>query len=95
MGVWVAADDMRVAPLYKHIFPPAAAPRLAFLGLLFKSIRNVQFELQARLARGLQAMSFILGRKSMQVVLHGSDCILHVQRVLLGLILANCCSFAE
>lgn len=67
---------MRVAPLFKHIFPPAAAPRLAFLGLLFKSIRNVQFELQARLA--LQAMPFLSGKKRMQVVLQSSDCILHL-----------------
>lgn len=43
-----AADDMRVAPLFKHVFPPAAAPSLAFIGLLFKSLRNTQFELQAR-----------------------------------------------
>ena len=42
------ADDMRVAPLFKHVFPPAAAPSLAFIGLLFKSLRNTQFELQAR-----------------------------------------------
>ena len=40
---------MRVSPLYKHVFPPAAAPRLAFIGLLYKSLRNVQFELQVLL----------------------------------------------
>ncbi|KAK9832816.1 hypothetical protein WJX81_004138 [Elliptochloris bilobata] len=44
----VETDDMRVAPLYKHVFPPAAAPTLAFIGLLFKSLRNMQFELQAK-----------------------------------------------
>jgi len=42
------AGDGRVAPLFKHVFPPAAAPSLAFIGLLWKSIRNTQFELQAR-----------------------------------------------
>ena len=48
VGMLCAADDMRVSPLYKHIFPPAAAPRLAFIGLVYKSLRNLQFELQAR-----------------------------------------------
>jgi hypothetical protein len=43
-----AAGDGRVAPLFKHVFPPAAAPSLALIGLLWKSIRNTQFELQAR-----------------------------------------------
>ncbi len=35
-------------PLYKHIFVPAVAPSLALVGLLWKSLRNPQFELQAR-----------------------------------------------
>lgn len=48
-----AADDMRVAPLFKHVFPPVAAPSLAFIGLLFKSLRNTQFELQARPSKPL------------------------------------------
>ena len=42
----VLADDMRVSPLYKHIFPPAVAPSLAFIGILWKSLRFPQFELQ-------------------------------------------------
>ena len=33
-------------PLYKHIFVPAVAPSLALIGLLWKSLRNPQFELQ-------------------------------------------------
>ncbi|XP_027080574.2 flavin-containing monooxygenase FMO GS-OX-like 5 [Coffea arabica] len=33
----VAVDDNRVGPLYKHIFPPALAPWLSFVGLPWKS----------------------------------------------------------
>ena len=40
------AEDGRVHPLYKHIFVPAVAPTLALVGLLWKSLRNPQFELQ-------------------------------------------------
>ncbi|KAM3734898.1 hypothetical protein ACB098_10G048500 [Castanea mollissima] len=32
----VTVDDNRVGPLYNHIFPPALAPRLSFVGLLWK-----------------------------------------------------------
>eukprot|EP00884_Botryococcus_braunii_P004143 jgi/Botrbrau1/1372/Bobra.0063s0080.2 len=42
----VTTGRMRVAPLWKHIFVPGYAPTLAFIGLLQKSIRNSQFELQ-------------------------------------------------
>eukprot|EP00884_Botryococcus_braunii_P004154 jgi/Botrbrau1/1373/Bobra.0063s0080.3 len=50
----VTTGRMRVAPLWKHIFVPGYAPTLAFIGLLQKSIRNSQFELQAKLvARAL------------------------------------------
>lgn len=38
--------DMHVAPLYRHVWPPAAAPTLAFVGLLWKSLRYIQFEMQ-------------------------------------------------
>lgn len=37
---------MRVAPLWKHMYVPGYAPTLAFVGLIQKSIRNPQFELQ-------------------------------------------------
>ena len=40
------AEDGRVHPLYKHIFVPSVAPTLALVGLLWKSLRNIQFELQ-------------------------------------------------
>lgn len=50
----VTSHDMRVDPLWQHIFPPSVAPTLAFIGLAWKSIRNQQFELQAKLvARAL------------------------------------------
>lgn len=29
----VTVDDNRVGPLYKHVFPPALAPGLSFIGL--------------------------------------------------------------
>jgi len=44
----VCTDDNHVAPLYKHIFA-VTAPTLAFVGLAWKSLRNVQFELQVSL----------------------------------------------
>ena len=42
----VQTDENHVAPLYKHVFA-VTAPTLAFIGLAWKSLRNVQFELQA------------------------------------------------
>lgn len=42
----VTSHDMRVDPLWQHIFPPNVAPTLAFVGLIWKSLRNPQFELQ-------------------------------------------------
>ena len=44
----VTSHDMRVDPLWQHIFLPAVAPSLAFVGLAWKSLRNPQFELQVR-----------------------------------------------
>ncbi|EIE23106.1 FAD/NAD(P)-binding domain-containing protein [Coccomyxa subellipsoidea C-169] len=44
----ISTDDNRVTPLYRHIFVPSVAPTLAFIGLLWKSLRNSQFELQAK-----------------------------------------------
>lgn len=32
----VTVDDNRVGPLYKHVFPPAFAPSLSFVGLPWK-----------------------------------------------------------
>jgi hypothetical protein len=42
----VTSYDMRVDPLWQHIFPPNVAPTLSFVGLIWKSLRNPQFELQ-------------------------------------------------
>ena len=42
----VCTDDNHVAPLYKHVFAVAAAPTLAFIGLPWKCLRYVLFELQ-------------------------------------------------
>ena len=33
----VHVDDNRVGPLYKHVFPPQLAPRLAFVGLTYST----------------------------------------------------------
>ena len=56
--MYVKAECMRrlhrVAPLYHHVFPPAYAPTLAFIGLPWKVVPFPQFELQARwVARAL------------------------------------------
>jgi Flavin-binding monooxygenase-like len=44
----VSTDNMRVARLYQHVFPPSVSPTLSFVGLPWRSLRYVQFELQAR-----------------------------------------------
>ena len=43
----ISADNC-VAPLYKHVFPPALAPSLSFIGLPWKVVPFPQFETQAR-----------------------------------------------
>ncbi|EFN57454.1 hypothetical protein CHLNCDRAFT_30388 [Chlorella variabilis] len=45
---FVTVEDNRVGPLYQHIFPPAAAPTLAFVGIPWKVIPFPQFQLQSR-----------------------------------------------
>uniref|UniRef100_A0A1J3DNQ2 Flavin-containing monooxygenase n=1 Tax=Noccaea caerulescens TaxID=107243 RepID=A0A1J3DNQ2_NOCCA len=49
----VAVDDNRVGPLYKHIFPPALAPSLSFVGLPCKVIPFPMFELQSKWIAGV------------------------------------------
>ncbi|KAG9452389.1 hypothetical protein H6P81_005293 [Aristolochia fimbriata] len=44
----VTVDDNRVGPLYKHMFPPALAPYLCFVGLSWKVIPFPMFELQSK-----------------------------------------------
>ena len=38
----------RVSPLYQHVFPPAYAPSLSFIGLPWKVVPFPQYELQAK-----------------------------------------------
>ncbi|XP_023734510.1 flavin-containing monooxygenase FMO GS-OX5 [Lactuca sativa] len=45
----VHVDDNRVGPLYKHVFPPQLAPRLAFVGLTYnQGVHFQMFELQSK-----------------------------------------------
>lgn len=41
-------DDNRLCALYKHVFPPALAPSLSFVGVPWKVVPFPQFELQAK-----------------------------------------------
>ncbi|KAL0020530.1 hypothetical protein WJX79_005454 [Trebouxia sp. C0005] len=62
----VTSHDMRVDPLWQHIFPPNVAPTLAFVGLIWKSLRNPQFELQSKLvARVLSGRAQLPSRLQM------------------------------
>ncbi|KAL8166537.1 hypothetical protein V2J09_008036 [Rumex salicifolius] len=49
----VTEDDHRVGPLYKHVFPPAFAPRLSFVGIPWKVLPFPQFELQSKWIAGV------------------------------------------
>lgn len=44
----VDIEEGRVSHLYNHIFPPQHAPTLAFVGLIVRSVRFFQFEMQGR-----------------------------------------------
>ncbi|CAN1333364.1 Flavin-containing monooxygenase FMO GS-OX-like 3 [Linum perenne] len=48
----VTVDDNRVGPLYKHVFPPALAPGLSFVGLPWKVVPFPLFEYQSRWIAG-------------------------------------------
>ncbi|EFJ25343.1 hypothetical protein SELMODRAFT_413958 [Selaginella moellendorffii] len=45
---YVKVEDNRVGPLFKHVFPPALAPSLSFIGLPWKTIPFPLSELQAK-----------------------------------------------
>ncbi|OMP02234.1 Flavin monooxygenase FMO [Corchorus capsularis] len=45
---FVTVDDNRLGPLYKHIFPPALAPWLSFIGIPWKIVPFPLFELQSK-----------------------------------------------
>ncbi|KAL3366121.1 hypothetical protein AABB24_010994 [Solanum stoloniferum] len=49
----VTVDDNRVGPLYKHIFPPAFAPSLSFVGMPWKLIPFPRCELQSKWIAGV------------------------------------------
>ncbi|KAJ1416024.1 Flavin monooxygenase FMO [Sesbania bispinosa] len=49
----VTVDDNRVGPLYKHVFPPALAPCLSFVGLPWKVVPFPMFELQSKWIAGI------------------------------------------
>ena len=49
------ADDMHVKPLYKALFHIPTAPSLAFVGLPWKSVRFLQFEIQVNLLKHLSS----------------------------------------
>ncbi|KAK4794797.1 hypothetical protein SAY86_012791 [Trapa natans] len=49
----VRVEDNRVGPLYKHVFPPALAPWLSFIGLPWKVVPLPQFEFQSKWIAGV------------------------------------------
>ncbi|KAL6280099.1 hypothetical protein ACE6H2_016980 [Prunus campanulata] len=59
----VTVDDNRVGPLYKHVFPPALAPSLSFVGLPWKVVPFPEFELQSKWIAGLLSNRIALPSK--------------------------------
>ncbi|XP_011650417.1 flavin-containing monooxygenase FMO GS-OX-like 3 [Cucumis sativus] len=59
----VTVDDNRVGPLFKHVFPPALAPGLSFVGLPFKVVPFVIFELQSNWIAGVLSNRIALPSK--------------------------------
>ncbi|CAH8256108.1 unnamed protein product [Arabidopsis lyrata] len=45
---YMSIDENRIDPLYKHVFPPALAPGLSFIGLPAMGIQFVMFEIQSK-----------------------------------------------
>ena len=65
-GGAVSAVDNCVSPLYKHVFPPALAPSLSFIGLPWKVVPFPQFETQARwIAKALSGAAPLPPRREM------------------------------
>ncbi|KAJ7959883.1 Flavin-containing monooxygenase [Quillaja saponaria] len=48
----LVVDDNCVGPLYKHVFPPALAPGLSFVGIPWKVVPFPMFELQSKWIAG-------------------------------------------
>ncbi|KAL0550359.1 hypothetical protein IC582_014867 [Cucumis melo] len=61
----VTVDDNRVGPLYQHVFPPALAPGLSFIGLPFKAsaVPLPIFELQSNWIAGVLSKRIALPSK--------------------------------
>ncbi|KAL8552771.1 hypothetical protein ACS0TY_001453 [Phlomoides rotata] len=49
----VTVEDNRVGPLYQHVFPPALAPWLSFVGLPWKVVPFILFEYQCKWIAGV------------------------------------------
>ncbi|TXG51107.1 hypothetical protein EZV62_023631 [Acer yangbiense] len=49
----VTVDDNRVGPLYKHVFPPALAPWISFVGITWKTLPFSGYELQSKWIAGV------------------------------------------
>ncbi|XP_021276884.1 flavin-containing monooxygenase FMO GS-OX-like 4 isoform X1 [Herrania umbratica] len=49
----VTVDDNRLGPLYKHLFPPALAPGLSFIGIPWKVVPFPLFEFQSKWIAGV------------------------------------------
>ncbi|XP_065857958.1 flavin-containing monooxygenase FMO GS-OX-like 4 [Euphorbia lathyris] len=56
----VTVDDNRVGPLYKHVFPPALAPCLSFVGVPMKVAPFPMFELQSKWIAGVLSGRLLL-----------------------------------
>lgn len=59
----VTVDDNRVGPLYKHVFPPALAPWLSFVGLPWKVAPFFLCELQSKWIAGILSNRIALPSK--------------------------------
>ncbi|VAI11288.1 unnamed protein product [Triticum turgidum subsp. durum] len=49
----ISVDDNRVGLLYKHVFPPILAPHISFIGLPFRTIPFLVFQLQSKWVAGV------------------------------------------
>ncbi|ESW29329.1 hypothetical protein PHAVU_002G061500 [Phaseolus vulgaris] len=63
----VTVDDNCVGPLYKHVFPPALAPWLSFVGLPWKIVPFPMFELQSKWIAGILSNRIALPSKEEMV----------------------------
>ncbi|XP_004301334.1 PREDICTED: flavin-containing monooxygenase FMO GS-OX-like 4 isoform X2 [Fragaria vesca subsp. vesca] len=59
----VTVDDNRVGPLFKHVFPPALAPSLSFVGVPWRTIPFPNFELQSKWIAGVLSNRIALPSK--------------------------------